>query len=192
MKNSLKQKKVQSISKLRKRLIKVEKHKKNSGEQKQEVPNNNKGNSNIEIEVNDEYCKYIIGTGDHDDAGLKDDLVGTNIIDDKSEKDDDQEEENKEEILDPTSYQEEEENKEEILDPTSYQEEEENKQEILDPTYQEDTEDEYASSTKDFLPEIKKELEDAGLLSYLVSKTGGSMDLAGANENVRRTAIFLS
>jgi hypothetical protein len=58
MKNSLKQqKKIQSISKLRKRL-KVEKYKKNSGEQKQ---NNNSGNSDIEIEVN-EYCKYIIGT----------------------------------------------------------------------------------------------------------------------------------
>jgi hypothetical protein len=42
------------------------------------------------------------------------------------------------------------------------------------------------------LPEIKKELEDAGLLTYLVSKTGGSMELAGANENIRRTSVFLS
>jgi hypothetical protein len=67
------------------------------------------------------------------------------------------------------------------------QEEDEEK---LDPTYEE--EEEEIEEVMDVLPEIKLALEVAGLYKFHISTTGGSMTPAGANENVRRTSIFLS
>jgi hypothetical protein len=69
--------------------------------------------------------------------------------------------------------------------------EEERKEERLDPTYVEELEEEI-EETKDVLPEIVIALEDAGLLLYLTSASAGSMKLSCANENVRKTSIFLS
>jgi hypothetical protein len=69
--------------------------------------------------------------------------------------------------------------------------EEDRKEERLDPTYVEELEEE-VEETKDVLPEIVIALEDAGLLLYLTSASAGSMKLSCANENVRKTSIFLS
>jgi hypothetical protein len=69
--------------------------------------------------------------------------------------------------------------------------EEERKEERLDPTYVEELEEEI-EETKDVLPEIVIALEDAGLLLYLTSASAGSMKLSCANENLRKTSIFLS
>jgi hypothetical protein len=70
-------------------------------------------------------------------------------------------------------------------------EEEKRKEEKLDPTYVEELEEE-VEETKDVLPEIVIALEDAGLLLYLTSASAGSMKLSCANENVRKTSIFLA
>jgi hypothetical protein len=71
-------------------------------------------------------------------------------------------------------------------------EEDEEKQEIMDPTYSNEINEDATTPIIDYLPEIIKELEDAGLLAFLVSKIGGSMIPAGATENIRRTSVFLS
>jgi hypothetical protein len=68
------------------------------------------------------------------------------------------------------------------------QEEDEEK---LDPTYEEEEEIVH-EEVMDVLPEIKLALEVAGLYKFHISSTGGSMTPAGANENVRRTSIYLS